>query len=142
MFSGGVSRLQWQDLPKPRIFPSALRNPQNTLINMKSGPVDSNKLEESWDLDKIFDFDLFAQDDNREDSRYQESTPKWGSIAKFPKAKEMFNKRRPFNYRSPEMIEANIERYTTNFTNPEGASSIKVSLSQHEHSQNPSLTRA
>ena len=125
MLFSEVARAPWQDTPQTRIFPSAIRNTQNTQLNMKTKPVKYDTLEESGILSKLLDFDLFSQDVSSQNTG---SGPKQANVAKLHKPVRSFTKRRPFNYRSPAMIAANIERYTTNFTNPDTSPIIKVGL--------------
>ena len=68
----------------------------------------SESLSDSGIFEKIFDFDIFGKDK-----------------ASKSKDKNVLQGRRPYQYKTPEQIAANSERYQTNFTTSTGPG-IKV----------------
>ena len=126
MFQSEFAGANIETMAQARIFPSAIRNPQNVQLNRFSG-YDQNQSDDDGIINKIFDFDLFDKDEKTDAEGFADISHQWNT-KRGHKAKETLPKRRPFNYRSPNQIIANNERYTTNFTNPD-ISGIKVSQS-------------
>ena len=121
MYHSELSPADWETLPQPRIFPSAIRNLQNPHINTFNS-FDQKLAEGSGIINKILDFDLFSQDDKINGN---DLSSRWKTKKKL-NLRETLPKRRPFNYRSPTQILANIDRYTTNFTNTDAANKVRM----------------
>ena len=117
MFNSDVLGANSDLLRQARIFPSAIRNPQNLQLNKFSG-YDEDVSEGSGLINRIYHFDLFDKEEQSPGNLFYDIFKQWNT-KKLPKRKETLPKRRPFNYRCPNQIIENNDRYTTNFENPD-----------------------